>query len=156
MRWKLVVLPAPLGPMSATVSPSATAKLKSCTARKPPKRLLRLRTTSASAIARLDRRRRSGRKTLPGVAHETDEARGPPENDGHQDQAVDGELHAAQAAAKPALQKRRQRLEEHRAQDRPPQRADTADDRHECRLDGDIEAEGGVGIDEVDVLHIEG
>src|SRR5690242_8886171 len=112
MRWKLVVLPAPLGPIRARVSPSATAKLKSCTARKPPKRLLRLRTTSASAIARhLDRNRSRGNKTLPGITHQADEPRRPPENDRHQDQAVDGELYAAQAAAEPALQERRRRLE---------------------------------------------
>src|SRR5262249_30856994 len=140
MRWKLVVLPAPLGPMSATVSPSATAKLKSCTARKPPKRLLRLRTTSASAIARrLHRRRGHGRKTLPGVVNEADEAGRPQENDRHQDQAVDGELHAAQAAAEPTLQERRQCLEEDRAQHRSPQSTDAADDRHERRLDRDVE-----------------
>ena len=37
-----------------------------------------------------------------------------------------------------------------------PQCADAADDRHQGRLDRDIEAERGVRIDEVDVLDIEG
>ena len=52
MRWKLVVLPAPFGPISAKVSFSFTVKLTSCTARSPPKRLLRPLMTSASLMAR--------------------------------------------------------------------------------------------------------
>src|SRR3974390_2895347 len=52
MRLKLVVLPAPFGPIRATISPSLIAKLKSCTARNPPNRRLMLRRTSTSAIER--------------------------------------------------------------------------------------------------------
>ena len=50
MRLKAVVLPAPFGPISASVSFSRTEKLTSCTARRPPKRLLRFVMTSASAM----------------------------------------------------------------------------------------------------------
>ncbi|CFP64971.1 Uncharacterised protein [Bordetella pertussis] len=32
-----VVLPAPLGPMTDTISPGSTLKATSCTARRPPK-----------------------------------------------------------------------------------------------------------------------
>src|SRR5258708_1014803 len=106
MRLKLVVLPAPFGPISATVSRSLTAKLRSCTARKPPNRRLRLRRTSATA--------------------------------------------------KPAGQKRGSRFKQEGADTRAPQCADPADDRHQCRLDRDIEAERGVRIDEIDILDVEG
>src|SRR6476619_947700 len=105
MRLKLVVLPAPLGPISASVSPSFTEKLRSCTARKPPKRLLRLRTISASAIEqRLFRAWRPGTCHAPiNVREHAEQAGWPPKNDGNQDQAVDGQLYATGAAAEPAL-----------------------------------------------------
>ena len=47
-----VVLPAPLGPMSATISPSPTVNVRSFTACKPPKRLLRLWISKRSACSR--------------------------------------------------------------------------------------------------------
>ena len=46
---KRVVLPAPLGPISATIFPSGTSRLASETARKPPKFLERERTSSITA-----------------------------------------------------------------------------------------------------------
>src|SRR6266851_6883567 len=96
MRVKLVVLPAPLGPISATVSFSCTVKLTSCTARRPPNRLLRPRIMSASAIGCPLRSRRFATDiALPGLAHHSHQPGRPPEDHGHQDQAVDGELHAA-------------------------------------------------------------
>src|SRR5512139_1102511 len=36
MRWNSVVFPAPLGPMTATISPASTARFAPLTARKPP------------------------------------------------------------------------------------------------------------------------
>src|SRR5215831_2195090 len=99
MRWKLVVLPAPFGPISATVSPSRTVKLRSCTARRPPKRLERLVTTRASAIGGRPFAFRSGRGDAPpGIGDEADQPGRPPQDHGHEDEAVDGELHAAAAA----------------------------------------------------------
>src|SRR5690348_14570388 len=96
MRWKLVVLPAPFGPISATVSPSRTEKLKSCTARRPPKRLHRLVTTNASAIGARPLAFRCRRDHAPpGIGQDADEPGGPPQDHGHEDEAVDGELHAA-------------------------------------------------------------
>src|SRR5215471_1900500 len=103
MRLKLVVLPAPLGPISAIVSFSLTEKLTSCTARSPPNRLLRLRTTSASAIARLRPHRLAADKALVGFGRDADEPRRSPQDDGHQDETVDGELDSAGRAAEPAL-----------------------------------------------------
>src|SRR5215469_16976288 len=109
MRLKLVVLPAPFGPMRATISPSLTAKLRSCTARSPPNRLLRLRTTSASAIEGHFLRgcRPGAGEALVRFRHQAEESRRAPQDDGNQDQAVDRQLHAAEAAAEPALQQGR-------------------------------------------------
>src|SRR6516164_10025153 len=122
MRLKLVVLPAPLGPMSATVSPSFTEKLRSWTARSPPKRLLRLRMTSASAIERHFFRARTARmgKALVQIAKQPNQSAGPPQDHGDQDQAVNSQLHAAMSAAEPALQQRRSRLQQYRSDDRAP------------------------------------
>src|ERR1700681_4757156 len=107
MRWKLVVLPAPFGPIKATVSFSCTEKLTSCTARKPPNRLLRPLITSASAIGRsLRARRMAADVALIRFGRHAHQPGRPPQDDGHQDQAVDGELHAADRTAEPALQQR--------------------------------------------------
>src|SRR6185437_8426901 len=132
MRWKLVVLPAPFGPISATVSFSCTEKLTSCTARKPPNRLLRPLMTSASAIVRsLRPRRLAPDVALIHIGREADQSGWPPQDHRHQDQAVDGELNAADPAAEPALQQRRRRFQQHGADDGAPQRADAADDRNQ-------------------------
>src|SRR6266702_8466425 len=122
MRLKLVVFPAPLGPMSATVSPSRTAKLRSCTARNPPNRLLRLRMTSASAIERhFFCTRRAGMGQAPvQIAEDSDQPAGAPQDDRDQDEAVYGQLHAAMSAAEPALQERRGGLQQYGAHDRTP------------------------------------
>src|SRR5262252_3782991 len=122
MRLKLVVLPAPFGPIRAIVSPSLTAKFKSWTARSPPNRLLRLRTTSASAIERyfLRARRAGSRQTLVKVCENSDQPVGPPQDDGYQNEAIDRQLHAAMPAAEPALQKRGCRFQQHGPDNRPP------------------------------------
>src|SRR5882757_9905462 len=107
MRWKLVVLPAPFGPINATVSFSCTVKLTSCTARRPPKRLLRPLMTSASAIGWTSGARRLAPDVaLIGFGGDADQSGRPPQDHSHQDQAVDGELDAADRTAEPALQQR--------------------------------------------------
>src|SRR5579864_775109 len=100
MRLKLVVFPAPLGPISATVSPSPTVRLSSWTARNPPNRLLRLRTTSASAIEQgLFLAHRAGRGDPPvRRGQQSKQAGRPPQNHGHQDEGVDRQLDAAMTA----------------------------------------------------------
>src|SRR5690348_13472001 len=108
--------------MSATVSPSRTEKFSSWTARSPPNRLLRLRMTSASAIERhFLRARRAGRgEALIPIGEKSNQSVGPPQDDGNQDETVNGQLHAAVAAAEPALQQRRTRLQQDRTDDRTP------------------------------------
>src|SRR5580704_1164690 len=49
----VVVLPAPFGPTSPTISPGATSKPTSSTARKPPNDLHRFSTESTAVIAAL-------------------------------------------------------------------------------------------------------
>src|SRR5918995_6068263 len=46
---KMVVLPAPFGPIKATIEPSATEKLAACTARKPRNDFERLSTANTLA-----------------------------------------------------------------------------------------------------------
>src|SRR3954447_4197206 len=51
MQLNAVVLPAPLGPMSPTISNSLTSRLTSCSACRPPKRIDRSRTSSTDTGA---------------------------------------------------------------------------------------------------------
>ena len=50
-RLNIVLLPAPLGPISATISPARTASAISFTATRPPKRLVALSTSSSTSPA---------------------------------------------------------------------------------------------------------
>src|SRR6476659_2553574 len=105
IRLKLVVLPAPFGPISATVSPSFTEKPTSWTARNPPNSLLKFRITSASAIERrLDHAATCAHARRINFADESHDPGWPPQDDRHQDQAVNGKLHAPGRTAEPALQ----------------------------------------------------
>src|SRR5947209_11892410 len=152
MRLKLVVLPAPFGPISATVSFSLTVKLTSCTARSPPNRLLRPRMTSASAICDLRPRRLDAVAALPGFADDAHQTGRPPKDHGHQDQAVHSELHASNRTPEPALQQGRCGFQQDRADHRTPKRPDPADDGYQRRFDRNVEGERGRRVDEVDVL----
>src|ERR1700722_15462855 len=154
MRLMLVVLPAPLGPISATVSFSCTVKLTSCTARRPPNRLLRPLITSASAIG-LRPRRLAADMALPGFPHHAHQPGRLPQDHRPQDEAVARELDAADRAAEPALQQGRRRFQQYGADYRTPQGSDPADDRNQCGLDRDVEGKRGRGIDEVDILGVE-
>src|SRR5688500_2258371 len=51
MQLKAVVLPAPFGPISPTISYSLTSRLKSWSACRPPKRIDRSRTSSTDTGA---------------------------------------------------------------------------------------------------------
>src|SRR5258708_5512527 len=129
MRLKLVVLPAPFGPISATVSLSLTVKLRSCTARKPPNRRLRLRMTSASVIERhfFCARHAGMNDAIIGIGQNADQTGRPVEDHRDQDQTVDSQLHTAMAAAKPALQQRGGRFQQDGADNWAPQCADASD-----------------------------
>src|SRR3954453_23133068 len=51
MQLNAVVLPAPLGPISPTISHSSTDKLRLSIAVRPPKRMVRSRTSSTDTAA---------------------------------------------------------------------------------------------------------
>src|SRR2546428_12866753 len=74
--WPIsVVLPAPLGPMTACVSPSGTSRSTRSVARRPPKLLLSPRITiSGSAIAQ-DLPRQEPEQTALGEEHHEDQER---------------------------------------------------------------------------------
>src|SRR5438270_4513833 len=109
MRLKQVVLPAPLGPMRATVCPSSTDTENSWTARRPPNRLLRPRTTRASLIGgrRMPRCRGGAGDAAGGVPDEAfvgarqtpQQSGGLPQDNGDQDDRVQGQLHPGMPAA---------------------------------------------------------
>src|SRR5579864_1978203 len=107
--------------MSATVSFSPTEKLRSWTARNPPNRLLRLRIMSASTIERCLFGWRSVNDVLVCLGQDAEQPGRPPQDHGDQDQAVNGQLNAAQSTAEPALQQRGRRLQQDGAEHRAPQ-----------------------------------
>src|SRR3954454_10505805 len=51
MQLKAVVLPAPFGPISPTISHSSTERFRLSIAVRPPKRMVRLRTSSTDIAA---------------------------------------------------------------------------------------------------------
>src|SRR5262245_9615929 len=53
MQLNSVVLPAPLGPISAVISRARAVKLRSLTATRPPKRMVRCSTVSSGAAVTL-------------------------------------------------------------------------------------------------------
>src|SRR5215475_8901041 len=157
IRLKAVVLPAPFGPIKASVSFSFTVKLTSCTACSPPNRLFRFLMTRASAIGLSLRRhgKRFGAAARVNFGEIAHDAGRPPQNYGHQNERVYGELHAANRIAEPALQQRRRRLQQHRTDDRAPQCSDATHDGDQRRLDRYVEVERSLRIDEINVLRIE-
>src|ERR1700756_4619180 len=90
-----VVLPAPLGPISAVIRPASTASETLSTARRPPKRLnTRSTRSSGSAMGALRDRRSQARKTHTQIGQQ---ARNPMRGKAYdQDQhtAIDDEVEA--------------------------------------------------------------
>src|SRR5688572_17982378 len=123
---KMVVLPAPLGPIRATIEPSGTEKLAACTARRPRKDFDRLATASMLAVqAELLRERRP-------------HALGQEHDHQQQARAVEHLLYARHVDAKLQHQLAHSLGEpgdEQRADQRADEGADAADDRTEDQLD---------------------
>src|SRR5690349_11834411 len=90
-----VVLPAPLGPISALRLPSATDRLTPCTAFRPPKeREMPFSTSSGSATGTSLR----GRPELPHREPQAGDAARQEDHDQHQHRAVDHHVDARQLA----------------------------------------------------------
>src|SRR4051812_17240552 len=97
MRANRVVLPAPLGPISAVMRPGSAASETLSTARKPPKRLLTPSTrTSSSAMGGL--RRYAVDEAPARRAEKTHHAIGGERHHQDQDTAVDDEVEAGRVA----------------------------------------------------------
>src|SRR5215469_6705723 len=144
MTLNSVDLPAPLGPISPTISPALTSRLTSETATRPPKRLVRPRIESSGAALPADSatggrsHERFARRAAPHhrfpraddplrfEEHDRDEQQAECEQIGVRE--LDGELLADEGV-------------DHRTDERPPDRADPADDRHDDERDRGREAE---------------
>src|SRR5690348_11819437 len=150
-----VVLPAPLGPISAVMRPCGALSDTSLTASRPPKRReTRSTRNSGSAMAGLRQRRRTHRAMAPLRKPADQPARRKPD-DQHQDAAVNHEVEAGRVAAGHQLRALTQATHQQRADQRTEHRADAADDRRQQRLDRDPGAVGQTGIDEEKILDVE-
>src|SRR5262245_35565030 len=127
MMENRVVLPAPLGPMSAVIRPASTANEALSTASRPSKRLqTRSRRSNGSAMGALRQARPQARKTQ---AHGGDEACNPLRRERHDEDehaAVDHEIEAGRVAGD-ELGQFPERLDEQRTEQRPERGADPAD-----------------------------
>src|SRR5262245_16494173 len=119
MRWKKLVLPAPLGPMMARSSPGSTATLTPSTARSAPNeresaRVSRIGGISPSASGR-------GTASLDEGLHSADDSTRHEDDD--QDEDGTGEDHPLLGVARQDLLDQQ---EHHRAEHGPDERADPA------------------------------
>src|ERR1041385_1194367 len=114
---KSVVFPAPFGPMMPKTSPSLTSKSTAESASRPPKRFESLRTESSAA----------GMRGAPQPPPDADESLRLEEHDHDQQAAVDEEERVAQRRDGEKLDL--QRADDERAEDRPGDRAEAADDQ---------------------------
>ena len=142
-----MVLPAPLGPISPTISPGPTVRSKRLTACSPPKRLLSPRTSSPALTPR-----RPAGPAAPQPAHEPVRQE---RDDQDQDQPVEHDV-----GARPAAQHRARDLGDRRehegAQERAGHRAGAAHDRGQQPADRDGGPEGQARVDVGEVLRVEG
>src|SRR5689334_17087137 len=122
---KSVVFPAPFGPMMPKTSPSFTSKSTADSASRPPKRFESCRTSSMDEP--------------PDPPAESDESLRLEEHDHDEQPAVDEEEGVAQRRDRQQLDL--QRADDERAEDRPGDRADAADDRHQDNAQAQAEVE---------------
>ena len=152
-RLKMVLLPAPLGPIRATISPARTPKLTSLTATSPPK-VLRTpasdnRGVPAGGIARAGERLGRGRaRRLGARRHQRRQARPQSLARGLQQQHQQGSEHdrlvvafAAEQGRQDALQLVLEQRDDARAQDRPADVAGASSHGHQQVLDAGVDAE---------------
>ena len=147
-----VVLPAPLGPISPTISPAPTLSETSESAFKPPKRLEMPRNLQQGLRHDLSPLPKPARKAL---AH-GDEAARLDQNNDDEEHAEDELRQASRLRGEDLVREFFQRNDEERPQDRTNRCTDSADDRdhrHAHRNRGD--AEDRVGIEEILELRVE-
>src|SRR4029077_8804617 len=112
-QLKKVDLPAPLGPISPMISPSATARSAPRTAKKLPNDL-----ETFCALSSMLTPRQQGRHAMPTFVHAA--RRDPREK--QDDAAIEDESEARAAAAEPGIGRGLQRHQDQRADERAEQR----------------------------------
>src|SRR6266404_5800055 len=143
-QLKKVDLPAPLGPIRPTISPSPTSTEASFTALKAPKALTMLRASISMATHRVGgfgRQNGLGREQRQQAARQ--EAR-----DDDDDGAIDDKSKPRPPVAQVAVGEFLQRHQDERADQRAEQMACTAEGRHHQHLHRDQDAEARFRIDE--------
>src|SRR5581483_7930877 len=149
MQLNSVVLPAPFGPISPTISPRSMASVTPRLAMSPPKRFVAASTVSSGAIdLPVDRGRLDRRATRlapePAPPRQRQQARRAEGRDGHDDHAVHDQIDAA-PRERPGPEGRahdlRDRDENDRAEHRSPQMTDAADDGGHDRQRRPVELE---------------
>src|SRR5262249_25353203 len=155
MMENSVVLPAPLGPISAVIRPASTASETLSTARRPPKRLnARSTRSSGSAMGALQERAPQTPKAPTQIGQQ---ARNPVRGKGYaQDQhaAAEDNVEAGRVAGD-ELAKSPECLDDQRTEGRPEHGADPPDNGREKALDRKPRPVGNTGIDEQKIFHVE-
>src|SRR5215211_2812518 len=151
-----VVLPAPFGPISAVMRPASAVSDASLTASTPPKRLRTCSTRSSGSAMRPPRNRRAQAcPAHPQVRQHADDAARGERHDQDQHAAIDDEIEPRRIAGD-ELRQLAQRLDHQGAEQRPEHRSDAADDRRQQGFDRNPRSVGDTGIDEQEILRIEG
>src|SRR5690349_24196722 len=149
-QLKKVDLPAPLGPMRPTISPSSTVRSASATAVKPAKRLVTFSALSSMAWRRGASGARRG-QSMPNL----EQTAGLKAGDEHDDAAIDDEGEAGAAAAEPGVGGGLERHEDNGAQERTEERSGAAERGDDDHLHRNENAEAALGIDEAGLKGIE-
>src|SRR5690349_18064452 len=150
MQLKKVDLPAPLGPISPTISPCVTCRSAPATAWKVPKFFETL--SALSSIADL---RTLGGERRDEAMPQYQQAAGLEAGDEYDDAAVDDVREARAAAAEPGIGRGLQRHQDHRSEKRPEQGARAAERGSDHQLHRDEDAEPALGIDEAGLERVE-
>src|ERR1700677_3158259 len=138
MTLMQVVLPDPFGPTMPRISPAPTEKLKTSSARKPPKRFTRPSTESSGAASRdID---------APSL-QQRDQAVRQEHNQAHDQRAIN-ELKVLRCGNADSVV---DAVENNGAEDRPGHRRAAAEqNKHDCE-DRELDAENSLGIKHRDV-----
>src|SRR5215813_13622067 len=145
-QLKKVDLPAPLGPISPMISPSATARSAPRTARKLPNAL-----ETFCALSSMLTPRQKGRHALPPFVH----AAGLEPREQHDDAAIENVSEARTAATEPGIGRGLQRHQNQRTDQRPEQRPRAAQGGDDDHLHRDQDAETAFRVDKPGLDRVE-
>src|SRR5215510_5850098 len=156
MMENSVVLPAPFGPIRAVMWPASMASETSSTASSPPKRLpTRSSRSSGSAMRLLHCRRAPPRHTSARVR---EQAGNPAWREGHDqnEHAAEDDEVEPRGIADSELGQLAEDAHRQCAEQRAEDGGDAADDGGQQSLDGNPRSVGDAGIDEQEILDVEG